>query len=179
MFKDSIRGFVWVSCALVRNVGFAILLILSPPTLAIEETPVPPALEDIWQPAETPDGGVSWKTLETTEELQRTDDEGYIVSRPKFSDAVKALEGKRIKVAGWMMPLENGEEQRHFVLLGYPPGCPFHMHAGPKQFIEVRTTIPIQTQMWDPIIIEGTLTLTGYEETGVFYQIPDGRLRFN
>lgn len=157
----------------------AVVLSLSTRALAIEEKPVPPALEDIWQPAQTPKGGVSWKTLETTEDLQRIDEDGYIVSRPIFSAEVKALEGKIIKVAGWMMPLESGDEQRHFVLLGYPPGCPFHMHAGPKQFVEVRTAIPIQTQMWDPIIIEGTLTLTGEDETGVFYQVADGQLRFD
>ncbi|MEO0410791.1 MAG: DUF3299 domain-containing protein [Pseudomonadota bacterium] len=160
--------------------GMAILcLSISAPAHAFEETPVPPSLEQIWQPADTPLGGVSWQTLETTVELQRTDEEGYIVSKPKFSDEVKAIEGTNIKVAGWMMPLENGQEQRHFVLLGYPPGCPFHLHAGPNQFIEVRTTIPIQTQIWDPIVIEGTLTLTGHEETGVFYQIADGQLRLN
>lgn len=146
---------------------------------AIEEKPLPPALEEIWQPAQTPKGGVSWRTLETTQELQRTDDDGYIVSRPAFSEQVSALEGETIKVAGWMMPLESGEEQRHFVLLGYPPGCPFHMHAAPTQFIEVRTTIAIKTQMWDTIIIEGTLTLTGQAETGVFYQIADGQLRLD
>ncbi|MEM7568450.1 MAG: DUF3299 domain-containing protein [Pseudomonadota bacterium] len=143
---------------------------------AFQETPVPPALEDIWKPAQTPDGGVSWQILESTKELQRLDDEGYIISKPEFSPQVKALEGKTIKVAGWMMPLENGSVQQHFVLLGYPPGCPFHMHAGPLQFIEVRSLMPIQTQIWDPIIIEGTLTLTGYEEGGVFYQIADGRM---
>ena len=159
----------------------AVLLLFTTQTTAyaIEERPVPPALEDIWKPAETPEGGVSWGLLETTVELQRTDEEGFIVSRPEFSESVKALDGEMVKVAGWMMPLQNGEEQSHFVLLAYPPGCPFHFHAGPKQFIEVRTTIPIQTQVWDPIIIEGTLTLTGHEETGVFYQIADGQLRQN
>lgn len=160
-------------------VSLTVCLTLGSPSYAIEEKPVPPALEDIWQPAETPEGGISWRTLETTQELQRTDDEGYFVSRPKFSDAVKALEGNIIKVAGWMMPLTNGQEQRHFVLLGYPPGCPFHLHAGPNKFIEVRTNIAIKTQIWDPIIIEGTLTLTGQDETGVFYQIADGQLRLN
>lgn len=158
-------------------VGAALCLAHSPVSKAIEEKPIPPGLEDIWQPAQTPDGGVSWRVLETTEEIQRTDDEGFIVSRPNFSKEVKALEGTTIKVAGWMMPLTNGQEQHHFVLLGYPPGCPFHLHAGPKQFIEVRTPKPIPTQIWDPIIIEGTLTLTGYDETGVFYQIADGQMR--
>lgn len=159
------------------SVLLAFVLLPLQAAIAIEEKPLPPELEDIWQPAQTPQGGISWKVLETTQELQRTDEEGYIVSKPRFSDKVKALEGTRIKVAGWMMPLTSGDEQRHFVLLGYPPGCPFHMHAAPTQFIEVRTTIPIQTQLWDPIIIEGTLTLTGEKETGVFYQIADGQLR--
>jgi len=161
----------------VACIALGVALFVSPAVQAIEERDVPPGIEDIWQPAATPEGGVSWQVLESTKELQRTDDEGYIVSRPDFSTEVKALEGTKIKVAGWMMPLASGAQQDHFVLLGYPPGCPFHMHAGPKQFIEVRTTIPIEVDIWDPIIIEGTLTLTGYDESGVFYQIADGQMR--
>lgn len=56
----------------------------------------------------------------------------------KFTPQVKALSGKRITVAGWMMPLTAGRTQKHFVLLGHPPGCPFHANS---EFIP--TMIPI------------------------------------
>jgi hypothetical protein len=102
-------------------------------------------VEDVWKPAATPKGGVSWKVLESTGETTRTDAQGFIVSKPRFTPQVKALAGKRITVAGWMMPLTPGRTQKHFVLLGYPPGCPFHFHAAPNQFIEVYADTPFPT----------------------------------
>lgn len=133
------------------------------------------AVEDVWKPASTPKGGVSWKTLEATGETTRKDPQGYILSKPKFTPAVKRLSGKRIKVAGWMMPLENGTKQKRFVLLGYPPGCPFHFHAAPNQFIEVLADTPFPTNETKVHIVSGVLELTGYDESGIFYRLKNAR----
>lgn len=134
------------------------------------------AQDQVWQPAATPRGGVAWSLLESTRVIDRRDENNIIYSRPGFPDRVRALNGRTVRVAGWMMPLENSARQRHFVLLAYPPGCPFHLHALPNQFIEVRTTSPIPVQEMDAITLSGTLRLTGQDETGVFYQLVDARL---
>lgn len=97
------------------------------------------------------------------------------VWKPIFPPAIRALAGKRVKVAGWMMPLENGIQQKYFVLLGYPPGCPFHMHALPNQFIEVFAAVPIRVDERNPTVISGTLELTGHDESGVFYRLRNAR----
>lgn len=128
-------------------------------------------VEDIWKPAATPRGGVSWKVLEATGEITRKDAAGFIVSRPKFTSQVKALAGKRITVAGWMMPLSAGRTQKHFVLLAYPPGCPFHFHAAPNQFIEVYAASPFPTSETRVFTVSGVLELTGYDESGIFYRL--------
>ncbi len=135
----------------------------------------PPEVEDIWKPAATPKGGVSWKVLEATGEVTRKDSQGYIVSKPLFTKSVKNLAGKRIKVAGWMMPLENGSSQKHFVLLAYPPGCPFHFHAAPNQFIEVYADTPFPTNETKVHIVSGVLELTGEDESGIFYRLRQSR----
>jgi len=132
-------------------------------------------IEDIWKPAKTPKGGVSWKVLESTGETTRKDEQGYIISKPLFTPAVKNLSGKRIKVAGWMMPLEAGARQKRFVLLGYPPGCPFHFHAGPNQFIEVFADETFPTDETKVHVVSGVLELTGYDESGVFYRLRQSR----
>ena len=129
------------------------------------------AIKDIWKPAKTPKGGVSWKTLEATGEKTRKDKKGYIVSKPVFTPRVKALAGKRIKVAGWMMPLQKSKKQKNFVLLAYPPGCPFHFHAAPNQFIEVVADIPFPTNETKVHVVSGVLELTGYDESGIFYRL--------
>lgn len=132
-------------------------------------------IDDIWKPAATPPGGTSWALLEAAKEVTRTDDAGFTVSYPLFTKQQRALEGKRIKVSGWMDPLQVGSEQKRFVLLGYPPGCPFHFHAAPMQFIEVMASTPFKTDRTNVITVSGVLELTGYDESGVFYRLWDSR----
>lgn len=132
-------------------------------------------IADVWQPAATPRGGVSWRLLESTRETTRKAEDGYIRSRPLFPPGVKALNGRRIKVAGFMMPLENASRQRHFVLLAYPPGCPFHTHAMPNQFIEVKADIAFPVEIEQAIVVEGVLELTGQDESGIFYRLNASR----
>ncbi|WP_347303116.1 DUF3299 domain-containing protein [Croceibacterium sp. TMG7-5b_MA50] len=129
--------------------------------------------ESVWQPARTPPGGTSWALLESTEEDQRTSG-GIIYSKPRFPQPVRALGGKRIKVAGYMMPLQNSARQTHFVLLAYPPDCPFHLNPAPDQFIEIRTGAPVAVKN-GVAVFEGTLVLTGQDESGVFYQMTNAR----
>jgi len=146
--------------------------------LALAQAPDPksgPPIEDVWKPAKTPTGGISWKLLESTGEARRRDEQGYILSKPLFPPSVQNLDGKRIKVAGWMMPLENAATQKRFVLLGYPPGCPFHFHAGPNQFIEVLADTPFKTDEINPHTVSGVLELTGYDESGIFYKMKAAR----
>jgi len=134
-----------------------------------------PVVEDIWKPAATPRGGVSWEVLESAQEVTRTDKDGWIVSTPIFTRQIRQLEGTRIKVAGWMMPLEAGSNQKRFVLLAYPPGCPFHFHAAPMQFIEVTASTPFPTDEQNVHIVSGVLELTGYDESGIFYRLKNAR----
>lgn len=158
----------------VTLAGLAAILAITPMASTNAQAPDPkagPPVEDIWKPAATPKGGVSWKTLEATEETTRKDAQGYILSKPVFTPAVKRLEGKRIKVAGWMMPLDNSSQQKRFVLLGYPPGCPFHFHAAPNQFIEVFADTPFPTNETKMHVVSGVLELTGYNESGIFYRL--------
>lgn len=133
------------------------------------------AVDVVWNPAAPPKGGVSWRELESTGETTRTDAQGYIVSKPKFPPQVRALAGKRMIVAGWMMPLTAGRTQKHFVLLGYPLGCPSHFHAAPNQFIEVYADTPFPTSETRVFAVSGVLELTAYGESGIFYRLRQSR----
>ena len=130
--------------------------------------------ESVWKPAPTPPGGVAWSVLESTKETTRKDKNDMIRSKPVFPAAVKALAGKRIKVNGYMLPLENGASQSHFVLLAYPPDCPFHLNPLPMQFVEVRTATPVKVS-YDVRTIEGVLTLHGDDEQGIFYKFSEAK----
>lgn len=135
-----------------------------------------PKIADVWQPAKTPPGGTSWKLLEQTKLNDRTDKKsGIIYTKPMFPESVKSLNGKTIKIAGWMMPLGNGKTQTRWVMLGYPPGCPFHMHALPNQFIEVLSPGGVPTNEAKIFVMTGTLELTGFDESGIFYRLKNAR----
>jgi len=111
--------------------------------------------------------------LESTEEVQRQAS-GIVYSKPRFPQQVRALHGKRIKVSGYMLPLQNGARQSHFVLLAYPPDCPFHLNPAPDQFIEIRVSQPVSVRE-GVRTFEGTLMLGGEDEGGVFYTMTSGR----
>ncbi|WP_416907589.1 MAG: DUF3299 domain-containing protein [Polymorphobacter sp.] len=130
--------------------------------------------ESVWKPAPTPPGGVDWAVLESTKEITRKDEKNLIRSKPVFPDSVKKLAGKRVKVNGYMLPLQNGTNQTHFVLLAYPPDCPFHLNPLPMQFIEVRAETPVKVS-YDVRTIEGVLTLHGEDEQGIFYKFTEAK----
>lgn len=130
--------------------------------------------ESIWKPAPTPPGGVAWSVLEATKEVTRKDEKNLIRSKPVFPASVKALAGKRIKLNGYMLPLQNGTNQTHFVLLAYPPDCPFHLNPMPMQFVEVRAASPVKVS-YDVRTIEGVLTLHGEDEKGIFYKFTEAK----
>jgi hypothetical protein len=158
----------------LKMVLAAASLLVAVPMLAQRSADLKPS-EQVWVPAPTPQGGVSWAVLESTREIQRTE-AGIIYSMPNFSSAVKALSGTRIKVNGYIMPLQSSVMQTHFVLLGYPPDCPFHLNPAPTQFIEVRASTPVPVYNENQIrTIEGTLVLGGDNESGIFYQLVDGQ----
>jgi uncharacterized protein len=152
------------------------LTLIAAPAIAAMQTGKKAPVEDVWVPAATPKGGLGWKTLESTKLIDRKDKSGIIYTKPAFPPAVAALNGKQVKVAGYMMPLENGAKQQHFVLLGYPPGCPFHFHALPNQFVEIKATVPIKADVENVLVLTGTLQLTGQDESGIFYRLVNARL---
>ena len=128
--------------------------------------------EAIWKPAPTPPGGVAWQVLETAKEDPAAAKAGAV--KPVYPATVRSLAGKKVKINGYMLPLGKGASQSHFVLLAYPPDCPFHLNPGPQQFIEVKVSSPVAMN-YDVRTIEGTLELAGNDGSGVFYKIRDGK----
>ncbi|WP_298281901.1 DUF3299 domain-containing protein [Novosphingobium sp.] len=165
------QGRVWRSALLAAGVVWAACGLS--PSVHAQGTARPKPSEQVWVAAAPPPGGVSWAVLETTREIQRQKD-GVTLSRPAFSPKVKALAAKRIKVSGYVMPLQNSARQTHFVLLAYPPDCPYHLNPAPMQFIEVRTVAPVAVKSGAQSF-EGQLVLGGQDESGIFYRLTASR----
>jgi hypothetical protein len=110
---------------------------------------------------------VSWKTLAQVELIKQKD--RYV---PQFSSNVAALDKKDVKVQGFMMPLETGDRQSHFVLSAMPTTCSFCLPGGPEAMVEIKMKKPVK-YTFEPIVVTGKLAVLKDDPTGVFYRIVD------
>lgn len=111
---------------------------------------------------------VSWKLLSQVEAVKVKD---KLV--PQFSDAVLALDQRKVKVQGFMLPLEAGAKISHFLLSAIPQSCPFHLHTGgAESLIEVRTTKPVAFT-WDGVVFSGKLAVLEDDPEGVIYRLTE------
>jgi hypothetical protein len=96
-------------------------------------------------------------------------------SVPVFPAQLTSLAGTRVKVQGFMLPLQPGERQKHFLLSAVPTTCNFCLPAGPEGIIEVRirgTGIKVDV---DAMVLEGTLQVLPADPMGLLYRLTDAR----
>ena len=110
---------------------------------------------------------VSWKLLAQVELVKVKD--RY---QPQFSSGVAALDAKEVRVQGFMMPLEMGDKQSHFILSSTPQSCAFCMPGGPESLVEVKMKKPVAYGM-EPVVLTGKLAVLKDDPTGVFYRLTD------
>jgi hypothetical protein len=110
---------------------------------------------------------VSWKTLAQVELVKVKD--RFL---PQFSSNVAALDRKEVKVQGFMMPLEMGDRQSHFVLSAMPQSCAFCMPGGAEAMVEVKAKTPV-TYGFEAIVVSGRLQVLKDDPTGVYYRLVD------
>ncbi len=91
---------------------------------------------------------------------------------PIFSAPVMALNQKSQRVQGFMMPLEPGEKQRHFLLSSVPLTCSFCVPGGPESMVEVKTKTPVKYSM-EPVVVEGQFAVLKDDPNGLYYRIND------
>lgn len=127
-----------------------------------------------------PEGGTDWKVFGTTKEIQietKTDD-GYelVYSKPEFAPEVKALDGQKVIIKGYMFPLDGTEQQRNFLFGPFPLSCPFRYHVGPPLVFEVHAAENPVIFDYDPITITGILELVPDDpEYNVFYRLKEAK----
>jgi uncharacterized protein len=110
---------------------------------------------------------LSWKTLSQVELVKQKD--RYV---PQFSKDIAALDQKDVKVQGFMMPLQMGDKQTHFVLSAMPQSCAFCMPGGPESMVEVKSKAAVK-YTFEPVVLTGKLSVLKDDPTGVFYRLTD------
>ena len=110
---------------------------------------------------------VSWKLLAQVELVKVKDR-----FEAQFSSGIAALDAKEVKLQGFMMPLEMGDKQSHFILSATPQSCAFCVPGGPESLVEVKTKKPLAYGM-EPVVLIGRLAVMKDDPTGVFYRLTD------
>jgi hypothetical protein len=91
---------------------------------------------------------------------------------PVFKMAQLALHQKTQRIQGFMMPLEPGERQRHFLLTSVPMTCGFCTPGGPESMVEVRSKTPVKYSM-EPVTVEGQFVVLNDDPFGLLYRLTD------
>ena len=91
---------------------------------------------------------------------------------PVFPAPVVALNDKTQRIQGFMMPLEPGEKQKHFLLSSVPLTCSFCTPGGPESMVEVKTKTPVKYTM-EPVTVEGKFLVLNDDSYGLYYRITD------
>lgn len=91
---------------------------------------------------------------------------------PVFTAPIQALNQKTQRIQGFMMPLEPGDKQKHFLLSSVPLTCGFCVPGGPESMVEVKTRTPVKYSM-DIVVVEGKFNVLNDDPYGLYYRITD------
>ena len=112
-----------------------------------------------------------WKILEGVRFETRKEGD-YQIDVPVFNKEVKALDGKIVKLHGYVLPLElNGKNKFMFSALPYN-SCYFCGGAGPETVMEVKASKPIPYQA-KLVTIQGKLTLNDSDFNHLMYMLSE------
>lgn len=91
---------------------------------------------------------------------------------PQFNARQLALHQRSQRIQGFMMPLDPGEKQTHFLLSAVPLNCGFCTPGGPESMVEVKTKTPIKYSM-EGVVVEGRFEVLDNDPFGIYYRIAD------
>jgi len=104
-----------------------------------------PNAADVMTAAAEAGDSLSWKILATAKLKDMA---------VTYQPAIRALAGHRVKITGYMFPLQGAEGQSHFLLSAYPPSCPYCLPAGPTELIDIQSEKDVAFT-YSPITLEG------------------------
>jgi uncharacterized protein len=91
---------------------------------------------------------------------------------PVYPSNVLALNHRKQRVQGFMMPLQTTDKHTHFLLTQVPMSCGFCTPGGPESIIEVRTKTPVKYGL-DAMVFEGEFRVLTNDDYGLYYRITD------
>jgi len=126
-----------------------------------------------FRPAAAPPGATGWDVLASTRGVERSVG-GFTMLAPVFPATVRALAGRTLRVPGYMYAMSTTPRQPRYLLMAYPPSCPFCLDIGPAYLIDVlsREAEPVSQ---DLLVVEGRLALLESDPDNFFFRLSDAR----
>jgi len=124
-------------------------------------------------------GQDSWHLLAQVEMNKSFDPEfGIETMIPTISKSTNELNGQRVMLKGFIIPLTGKVEQSHFMFSKFPQNmCFFCGKAGPESAIQVfmkdGKKLPFTS---DKIILQGKLIIHNDNSSGLLYTMEDGEI---
>src|SRR5207247_3617345 len=118
---ESANTVAWGTNTDMKTKAFLLALALAFPAAAQHQLP-PGADPRQFKPLTERKDFLSWKLLAQVDLVKMKD--RYV---PQFAQAIAALDQKEVKVQGFMMPLQMGDKQPHFLLSAMPQTCAFSL----------------------------------------------------
>lgn len=119
-------------------------------------------------------GALSWGALANLKMTYVPLGPGITDVRTSVREEVQALDGKRVRLEGYMFPLQGARDHDYFLFSGVPPGCPFHVPGGPAELVEVLAEEPIRYTS-KPVMLSGNLEILADEPGGMMYRLTSAR----
>ncbi|MEJ0034418.1 MAG: hypothetical protein WDO15_30620 [Bacteroidota bacterium] len=117
-----------------------------------------------------------WHVLAEVGFQTRKDASGVIIETPVFSKNLKKYDGKKIKLKGFVIPVNEVGDQNKFMLSSLPFNiCYFCGAAGPETVIEVECDDSIRFNS-KAIWVEGTLYLNDSDPDHHMYVLKTAQL---
>jgi hypothetical protein len=126
--------------------------------------------------AQNPQSQNFWHILAEVGFQTRKDASGVIVETPVFSKNLKKYDGKKIKLKGFIIPVNEVGDQNKFMLSSLPFNiCYFCGAAGPETVIEVESDDSMRFNS-KAIWVEGTLYLNDSDPDHHMYVLRSAQL---
>jgi hypothetical protein len=133
----------------------------------IDPSQIPSVHNTMYQ---VPEGVVGWDTLGKLDVTTEVLGPLKAIFHTDYSEEIKALDGKEVKIMGFIYPLKGGLSHERFLLTAWPPSCPFCLPAGPSQMVEVVCEEPVEFTE-GAILMTGRFELLEDDPSGMYYRM--------
>lgn len=115
-----------------------------------------------------PAGTIPWQLLQQAKTIQLPNKK----FGPQFTSQIKQLDQQTVKLYGFMMPLDQAEKQKRFLLAAFPPHCSFCMPGGPESLVEIVASDTVKFS-FEPIVLSGKMHVL--DNDIVYYRLTDAK----